>query len=130
MGHTNIYIKNIKSLFLTYFFKVLATRTLLFCLRTLTLNLSKSLRALLLALRAIFLPVADSVHFLSRPKSSIAFFRATLLTPLETGRTKSVSWSLLTEISCLLTPVVGPSTRTLVVLRISTITTNLPVRVP
>jgi hypothetical protein len=115
---------------LTYFFKVLLTRTLFFCLRTLTLNLSKSLKALLLALSAIFLPLVDSAHFLSRPKSSIAFFKATLLTPLETGRTNSVSWSLLTEISCLLTPVVGPSTRTLVVLRISTITTNLPLRAP
>ena len=130
MDPTNIYIKNIKSLFLTYFFKVLLTRTLLFCLRTLTLNLSKSLRALLLALRLILLPLADSAHFLSSPKSSIAFLRATLFTPLVTGTTNSVSWSLLTEISCLLTPVVGPSTRTPEVLRISTMTTNFPVRGP
>ncbi len=94
------------------------------------MNLSKSDKFLLLALVASLLPQADSPNFFSNPNSSIAFFRATLLTPLGTLRTYSVNCNLLTDISCLLTPVVGPSTRTLEVFRISTITTNLPAKGP
>jgi hypothetical protein len=101
-------------------------KTVLFCLRTLTLNLSKSVKAALLCLLCNFLAHEVSPHFLSSPKSSIAFLRMCLLTPLATSNFKSVREILFRDNSCLLTPVVGPSTRTLVVLIISTMTANLP----
>jgi hypothetical protein len=52
------------------------------------------------------------------------------LTPLATSNLNSVKEILFNEISCLLTPVVGPSTKTLEVLIISTTTANLPAEGP
>ena len=128
--------KLIKSFYvlLDYFdFNNLFCKTLLYCykyitlcLSTLTLNLSKSDNCLLLALPANLLPQLDSENFFSNPKSSTAFLSFNLFSPLETSKRNSVNCNLLIEISCLLTPEVGPSTSTLEVFKISTITTNFP----
>ena len=111
-------------------FRTLFCKRVLFCFNTLTLNLSKSVKLALLALCCNFLAQEVSPHFLARPNSSMAFLRAALLTPLATSILKSVREILLREISCLLTPVVGPSTRILAVLIISTTMANLPAEGP
>jgi len=60
----------------------------------------------------------------------MADFKSEALTPLGTSNLKSVKLTLLKEISCLFTPVVGPSTKTLLVVMISTMTANFPDKGP
>jgi len=60
----------------------------------------------------------------------MADFNSEFLTALGTSSLKSVKLTLLKEISCLLTPVVGPSIKTLLVVMISTITANFPDKGP
>ena len=81
-------------------------------LRTMVLNLSKSLRVALLVLMAIFLAVEVSAHFFWRPKSSIAFLRFPYLGFLMIGSLNLVKAILLIGMSCLSTPRPGPSTKT------------------
>ena len=102
-----------------------------------TLNLSKSVKEALLAVLAIFFAHELPFHLSCNLKSLIALESAALFTPLATSNLKSVKESLLIEISCLLTPELGPSIKTfviyrftLVVLIISTITANFPAKGP
>jgi len=71
-----------------------------------------------------------SPNFFTRSNFSTADFNSAVLTALAMSNLKSVKLTLLKEISCLFTPVVGPSTNTLLVVIISTMTANLPDKGP
>ena len=77
-----------------------------------TLNLSKSVKVTLLAVLEIFFAHGLAFHLSCNLKSVIAFSSGALFTPFATSSLKSVNESLLIEISCLLTPELGPSIKT------------------
>jgi len=94
------------------------------------LNLSKSVNLDLVWALCIFFAKGVSPNFFKRSNFSTAVFNSLDLTALGMSNLKSVKLTLLNEISCLLTPVVGPSTKTLLVVMISTITANFPDKGP
>ena len=94
------------------------------------MNLSKSVNFALTCALLIFLAKGVFSHFFASSNLVTASFNSVLLSPLATSNLKSVKVSLLNEISCLETPDVGPSIKTLLVLTSSTITANFPAKGP
>ena len=95
------------------------------------MNLSKSVKLALLATLACFLAHDVAAHFSANLNSLTALVNSTLLTPaLDNSTTKLVKVILLIEISCLATPVVGPSIKILLELINSTTTAVFPVKGP
>lgn len=96
-------------------------------LRIRTLNLSKSLRLALTAFFAVFLAATDAAYLVNGQSFLMSFVTTPVLAPLNAPLSENlVSVNLLIGMTYLATPVVGPSTRTLLSLRISTIVANLP----
>ena len=96
-----------------------------------TLNLSKSVNCALLVVLAIFLAHEVAAHFSANLNESISFFKLALFNPIWVILSfKLVKVNLLIESSCLATPVVGPSTNTLLALMTSTTTANFPANGP
>lgn len=76
------------------------------------LNLSKSVSLALVALRAIFLAIEVSSHFLFKSNFLMASIKVPVLGFLRMGILNLVKFNLLMGMTCLSTPVVGPSMRT------------------
>lgn len=93
-------------------------------LKTIALNLSKSLRLALLVLLAIDFAMLLAAQVFSNPSFWMIFRTTPVLAPLETGTLNLVSLSLLMGMTCL--AILGPSTRALFSLTISTMTARFP----
>lgn len=90
------------------------------------MNLSKSVNLALIAFLATLEAAPVSEYNYVIPFFSIVFFKTPVLAPLVALSKILVRSNLLNGVTCLGTPVVGPSIKTLLSLRISTIVANLP----
>lgn len=92
-----------------------------------TLNLSKSVNDALTAFFAVFLAALLLAYNANGSDFLIALVMTPVLAPLVAPLSVNfVNVNLLIGITYLCTPVVGPSTRTLLSFKISTIVANLP----